>query len=73
MTQMGNLRGHDRKLRNPFKSWDYTHPPVAAGILILYRDDYFSRCPNCSQLSKWQFAENVIPWNEVGHLAGWAD
>ncbi len=41
--------------------------------LIFYRDDLFSRCPNCSQLCEWQFAENVIPWNEVGHLAGWAD
>ena len=31
------------------------------------------RCPNCGQLCEWQFAENVIPWNELGHLAGWAD
>ena len=41
--------------------------------LIFYRSDYFTRCPNCSQLCDWQFAETVIPWNEVGHLAGWAD
>jgi len=41
--------------------------------LIFYRNDYFSRCPNCSQLCDWRFAEKVIPWNEVGHLAGWAD
>lgn len=43
------------------------------GDLIFYRDDYFSRCPSCGQPCEWQFAENLIPWNEAGHLAGWAD
>jgi len=41
--------------------------------LIFYRNDHFTRCPNCNQLCDWEFAETVIPWNEVGKLAGWAE
>jgi hypothetical protein len=43
------------------------------GDLIYYRDDHLARCPNCGQLCDWHFVESVIPWNEAGHLAGWAD
>jgi len=41
--------------------------------LIFYQSDYFCRCPDCDQLCEWQFSEELIPWNEAGHLAGWAD
>ncbi len=41
--------------------------------LIFYRGDCFCRCPGCGKVCDWQFAEQVLPWNSVGHLAGWAD
>ena len=41
--------------------------------LIYYRNDNFNRCPNCAKPCEWKYEEQLIPWNEPGHLAGWAD
>ena len=41
--------------------------------LIFYHSDYFTRCPACGEPCDWRFSEKLIPWNEAGHLAGWAD
>jgi len=63
----------DMKTAQPVRELGLYTSACCGRDLIFYLSDYFSRCPDCSQLCDWQFVEKVIPWNEVGHLAGWAD
>jgi hypothetical protein len=68
-----NLRRHDMTTAQHVPAMGLYSSACCGSDLIFYHSDVFIRCPACGKLCDWKFMEDLLPWNEVGHLAGWSD